>query len=73
MTTWLKVPKAAKENAGGVSPKVLYAAIRQGKLKAARIGSGRNILVCEAFIDEWLMRSAGEPVEETPPSIRRVG
>jgi excisionase family DNA binding protein len=54
---WLKVPEAAKEWAGGVSPKTLYAAIRSGRLKAARIGAGRNVLLCEAFVDEWLQTS----------------
>jgi excisionase family DNA binding protein len=55
---WLKVAEAAKEWAGGVSAKTMYAAIRARKLKAARIGAGRNVLVCEAFVDEWLTGSA---------------
>ena len=55
---WKKVPAAADEWAGGLSLKTLYAAIRTGRLKAARIGAGRNVLVCEAFIDEWLNRSS---------------
>jgi excisionase family DNA binding protein len=55
--TWKKVPEAAKEWAGGTSPKTLYAAIRAGRLKAARIGAGRNVLVCEQFVDEWLKAS----------------
>jgi hypothetical protein len=32
---WLKVPEAAKEWAGDVSAKTMYAAIRDGKLMAA--------------------------------------
>lgn len=55
---WLKVPEAAKQWAGEISAKTMYAAIRAGKLKAARIGAGRNVLVCEAFVDEWLTGSA---------------
>jgi hypothetical protein len=62
---WLKVADAAKEWAGDICPKTMYAAIRAGKLKAARIGAGRNVLVCEAFVDEWLTGSA----RRDPPSI----
>jgi hypothetical protein len=54
---WKKVPDAAKEWAGGISAKTMYAAIRSGKCKAARIGAGRNLLVCEVFVDEWLSGS----------------
>ena len=50
---WMKVTQAA-EYAGNVSVKVIYRAIREGHLKAARIGNGRNVLLCELFIDEWL-------------------
>lgn len=64
---WLKVAEAAKEWAGGVSAKTMYAAIRAGKLKAARIGAGRNVLVCEAFVDEWLTRSAQHGAEMHAP------
>lgn len=54
---WRKVSDAAREWAGGVSEKTLYRAIRSGKLKAARIGAGRNVLLCEEFITEWLKAS----------------
>lgn len=54
---WLKVSEAAQEWAGGVNPKTVYAAIRAGKLKAARIGAGRNMLLCEQWVDEWLKES----------------
>jgi hypothetical protein len=69
---WLKVPQAAQEWAGGLSPKTLYGAIRAGKLKAARIGAGRNVLVCELFVDEWLRGSSGEAVGAAATSLRRV-
>ena len=55
---WLKVSAAATEWAGGTSAKTLYAAIKAGKLRAARIGAGRNLLLCEQFVDEWLQESA---------------
>ena len=54
---WKKVPEAATEWAGNVSPKTMYGAIRAGKLKAARIGSGRNVLICEQYVDAWLTSS----------------
>jgi len=55
---WKKVPEAAKDWAGGVSAKTLYSTIKTGKLRAARIGAGRNVLVSEEFVSEWLMNSA---------------
>lgn len=56
--TWKKAHEAAQDWAGNVNPKVLYAAVKAGKLKAARIGAGRNLLFCEPWIDEWLQSSA---------------
>jgi hypothetical protein len=58
---WLKAADAAREWCGGVHPKTLYAAVKAGKLKAARIGAGRNLLFSDVWIDEWLQKSAGEP------------
>jgi excisionase family DNA binding protein len=56
--TWKKADEAARDWAGGVSAKVLYAAVKSGKLRAARIGAGRNLLFSEQWIDEWLTSSA---------------
>jgi excisionase family DNA binding protein len=56
---WLKVDQA-REYAGGVSRKTLYSAVAQDRLKAARVGAGRNLLFCEQWIDEWLRESAEE-------------
>ena len=55
---WLKVAAAAREWCGGVNPKILYRAVREGRLEAARIGSGRNFLVSEQAVDRWLSESA---------------
>ncbi len=66
--TWFKATKAAAY-AGGISPKVLYSAVRAGKLRAAKIGAGRNLLFCEAFIDEWL-RATVEPVARSKETGR---
>jgi len=63
MAVWMKAPKAA-DYAGGISPKILYSAVRAGKLRAAKIGAGRNLLFCETFIDEWLGATV-EPVDRS--------
>ena len=61
MAEWKKVPAAARDWAGGISAKTVYAAIRKGQLRAAHIGTGRNVLVCQAYVDEWLHGSAKQP------------
>jgi hypothetical protein len=61
MSEWKKARSAAAEWCGGVSPKLLYAAVKSGDLKAARIGAGRNLLFCEEWIDEWLRSTAAKP------------
>ena len=48
----------ARMVAGGVSRKTLYTAVATSRLKAARVGAGRNLLFCEPWIDEWLQESA---------------
>jgi hypothetical protein len=57
---WAKADYAAREWAGGISTKTLYAAVRSGRLKAARIGAGRNLLFCEEWTTAWLKDSASE-------------
>ena len=54
---------AAREYAGGVNRKVLYRAVADEKLKVARIGSGRNFLWTEAWIDAWL-NSMAQPADD---------
>lgn len=70
---WLKVADAAQEWVGGVNVKTLYAAIRAGHLRAARIGAGRNLLLCEEYIDEWLRGrvDARQDFTGVPPMHRR--
>ena len=64
MAVWLTVPKAiAAWSDDSISAKTVYAAIRSGKLRAARLGAGRNLLVCEQFWDEWLRGSAEQRQE----------
>ena len=54
---WLKVKREGEEYAN-CSAKVLYRAIAAGELRAARIGNGRNVIISDTWIDEWLTRSA---------------
>ena len=54
---WMKATEAA-QYCGGISEKLLYSAARNGQLKVARVGAGRNMLFCEEWCDEFLKRSA---------------
>ena len=69
---WLKAPAAAREWAGGISAKQLYAAVRSGQLKAARIGAGRNLLFREDWVTDWLERTADRDVELDRAGLRCV-
>jgi hypothetical protein len=68
---WKKATDAAREWCGGVDEKTLYRAVKEGRLKAARIGAGRNLLFCEAWCDEWLTSSAATP-REVAPTVDQV-
>jgi excisionase family DNA binding protein len=61
MTDWHKAQYAAREWCGGVSTKTLYRAVRNGELKAARIGAGRNLLFCRDWCEDWLQWCATRP------------
>ena len=69
MARWLRVDDARKY-AGGVSRKLIYSAVRAGKLKAAKIGAGRNYVFAESYLDEWLSSSA-EAAEPRVIEIRK--
>ena len=58
---WMKVDEACR-HAGNVSRKTLYGAVRTGRLKAARLGSGRNLLFAAEWLDDWLRASSGHGV-----------
>ncbi len=62
---WKKAPNAARDWCGGISDKALYAAVKAGRLKAAKVGiSGtRNLLFCEKWCDEWLIDSVAKKRE----------
>lgn len=69
--TWLKIDDA-RRHAGSVSRGVLYRAVRAGKLRAARIGVGRNLLFHSEWIDAWLHDSARLDVEFTSPATTSI-
>jgi hypothetical protein len=60
---WLKAQDAAREWCGGVSAKLLYSAVKAGKLRAARIGAGRNLLFSEQWCSDWLIASATDATD----------
>ena len=60
--TWMKATPAAVY-AGGISTKVLYTAVQNGDLTAARIGAGRNLLFSAIWLDEWLEGDATTPLQ----------
>ncbi len=53
---WLRAREAAAY--ARVSPKLLYAAVHRGELKAARVGRGRTIVFHVGWLDEYLERRA---------------
>jgi excisionase family DNA binding protein len=65
MMRWLKI-QGACAYAGDVSSKTIYAAVAAGRLKAARVGAGRNLMFSEEWIDDWLRRSATTADERSP-------
>jgi hypothetical protein len=46
-------------------------AVRDGRLKAARIGAGRNLLFCAEWLDQFLEQSA-ESTESAEDQARPV-
>ena len=46
-----------------VGRKVIYRAVKEGQLKAVRIGGRRDIRLLPEWIDDWLIKSARFGVE----------
>lgn len=61
VTTWLTVREAAAYSK--CATKTLYRAIRQGGLKAARVGGRRKIVLKREWIDAYLEASAERGAE----------
>jgi hypothetical protein len=66
---WMKV-RPACEYLGGIHPETLYAAVREGKCKASRIGAGRNLLFSDVWLDAYATRCAEQPSERHESSRR---
>jgi excisionase family DNA binding protein len=59
---WLTVEEAARHAKCGV--RSIYLAVRQGKLRAARLGGRRELRLLAAWVDEWLLATS------TPVPVR---
>jgi excisionase family DNA binding protein len=50
---WITISEAAQ--IVGVGEKALYTAIKQGRLRAARVGDRRGLRLTEEWLDEWML------------------
>ena len=66
---WLITPEVAER--GRCGPKLIYAEVKAGRLRAARVGGRRELRFKLEWIDQWLEDTA-EPVGEITP-LRRFG
>ena len=68
-------PRRGEGMGGQSAPQDAVHRDSHGKLKAAHIGAGRNLLVCELFIDEWLNAAAATKPQAAPITVwvRRAG
>jgi excisionase family DNA binding protein len=64
---WLRVAEAATR--ARCCPKVIYAEVKRGRLRAARIGGRRDLRFRAEWIDQWLDASAA-PVDVTEGRLR---
>jgi excisionase family DNA binding protein len=64
---WRTVKQTAARAQCG--PKVIYAAIRANRLRAARLNGRRDLRIHETWLDDWL-RASSEPVDVTPSHPR---
>jgi len=53
---WLTVPEAAQR--ARVGTKTIYAEVKAGRLRAARIGGRRDLRVLCTWVDDWLVASS---------------
>jgi excisionase family DNA binding protein len=59
-TPWLTVGEAAAR--ARVGPKCIYAEVKAGRLRAARVGGRRDLRILASWIDDWLV-AASTPIE----------
>jgi excisionase family DNA binding protein len=63
---WLKVDAAAQHAKCGV--RSIYVAVKQGKLRAARLGGRRELRFLAEWVDAWLLASSTpEIIDPTAP------
>jgi excisionase family DNA binding protein len=62
-TSWLTVREAAQHARCG--SKVIYRAVRAGKLKAAVVGGRRELRFLPEFVDEWLLATLKPVILDT--------
>jgi excisionase family DNA binding protein len=60
MSPWLNVREAAARARCGT--KVIYREVKAGRLRAARIGSRRDLRILAEWVDDWLVATSA-PVE----------
>lgn len=60
---WLTVTEAAERARCG--RKTIYKEIKAGRLRAATIGSRRDLRILADWVDKWLIASS-EPIEVRP-------
>ena len=61
---WLTVEGAAAR--ARVGPRLIYAEVKAGRLRAAKVGGRRQIRIRPAWVDSWL-EAASTPQEITRP------
>jgi hypothetical protein len=76
---WMKIGPAC-EFMGGVNPKLVYAAVRARKLKAAHVGFGRNLMFCDEWCTEYMRQTDEDyrnqekrPAAEPPLALVHAG
>ncbi len=64
-TAWLTVAEVAQHARCG--PKLVYRAVKAGRLQVARLGGRREIRVKPEWVDNWLLASI--PAQQLPDTI----
>jgi hypothetical protein len=65
---WMKIKPDEACAYSRCGEKLLYREIRNGNLRAAHVGAGRNLITCDLWLDEYL-ESRATPTLERPRLI----
>ena len=57
---WFKANRRP-EKYRALGEKTIRAAVKNGELRVARIGAGRNYLLCDEYVDEYLRNRTSQP------------